>query len=168
MNVNDEKPQIDRSSLPTISLTENQDNATVLKLSALDKDGLGQLTFSFGGTIDQETFPFYFSPSESNDSCTSVFLSVNGSRLDYERQTFWQLQIVVEDQPDPWFPNLGPFSDMVSLNVVVNDTSDNKPVWQSYPSIKRIEENSVAIVSLLIKQLQCCFKEIMVLLHCIG
>ena len=94
MNVNDEKPQIDRTNLPTISLTENQDNATVLKLSALDKDGLGQLTFSFGGTIDQETFPFYFSPSESNDSCTSVFLSVKGSRLDYERQTFWQLQIV--------------------------------------------------------------------------
>ena len=62
----------------------------------------------------------------------SVLLTVDGDKLDYELQQIWSLIIDVSDGLNP--------SDSYSFLIQVEDEPDNRPEWQSVPSVKDITE----------------------------
>ena len=62
----------------------------------------------------------------------SVLLTVDGDKLDYELQQIWSLIIKVSDGLNP--------SDSYSFLIQVEDEPDNRPEWQSVPSVKDITE----------------------------
>ena len=93
-NVNDNPPAFDRLGLETnINLPENQNNHEIMKFIASDLDRLGKLQFTIEGS-NAADYPF--SLSEISGEENSAWLSVNGSLLDYEKQLFWSLKIIVE------------------------------------------------------------------------
>ena len=62
----------------------------------------------------------------------SVLLTVDGDKLDYELQQIWSLIIDVSDGLNE--------IDSYSFNVLVEDEPDNRPEWQSVPSVTDITE----------------------------
>ena len=59
-------------------------------------------------------------------------LTVDGDKLDYELQQIWPLIIDVSDGLNS--------IDSYSFNVLVEDEPDNRPEWQSVPSVTDITE----------------------------
>ena len=78
-------------------------------------------------------FPFNLvNKSNSDLEHYSVWLTVDGEKLDYELQQIWSLIIDVSDGLNP--------SDSYSFLIQVEDEPDNPPEWQSVPSVKDITE----------------------------
>lgn len=138
VNINDNVPRFDNLE-STINLLENVNNATAQKISATDADDLGNLRFTF---VDEpKDSPFSLQTIDGNSD--SVWLSVNGSLLDFEKQQFWSLKIMVEDEE-----NLGgPYNTTFELYVKVEDQPDNGPSWQIIPPLVFITEEEDSIVS---------------------
>lgn len=94
MNVNDEKPQIDRSNLTNnIEIMENESIDELILISATDEDDLGSISFSLENS-DQDNYPFTLVPVVNK--VNEAWLSVDGSKLDYEYQQFWYVDIVAK------------------------------------------------------------------------
>ena len=92
-NVNDLRPKIDKTNLPSdIDLPENESNNSIITISASDEDNLGPLKFSIEG-IDEESSPFHLIEGPVHDSRV---LTVDGDLLDFEERQFWSLQILVQ------------------------------------------------------------------------
>ena len=70
--------------------------------------------------------------ASNSDLEYSVWLTVDGNKLDYELQQIWPLIIDVSDGLNP--------IDSYSFNVLVKDEPDNRPEWQSVPSVTDITE----------------------------
>ena len=64
-------------------------------------------------------------------------LTVDGAKLDYELQQIWPLIIDVSDGLNP--------TDSYSFNVLVDDEPDNRPDWQSVPSVTDITEGILEV-----------------------
>ena len=70
--------------------------------------------------------------ASNSDLEYSVWLTVDGHKLDYELQQIWPLIIDVSDGLNE--------IDSYSFNVLVEDEPDNRPEWQSVPSVTDITE----------------------------
>ena len=70
--------------------------------------------------------------ASNSDLEYSVWLTVDGDKLDYELQQIWPLIIDVSDGLNS--------IDSYSFNVLVEDEPDNRPEWQSVPSVTDITE----------------------------
>ncbi|KAM9795538.1 protocadherin alpha-8-like [Neosynchiropus ocellatus] len=129
VDVNDNAPQIEVTSLFTSIKEDSKIGTTVALISVRDLDsGLnGKVVCS----IDQDV-PFMLSPSLQEN----MYAVVTKSRLDREMISHYEVTITAHDAGEP------SFSTKRTINVVASDVNDNSPEFSLTPYTFYLNENN--------------------------
>ncbi|XP_053307224.1 cadherin-23 [Spea bombifrons] len=138
LDVNDNPPVIDTPFGYNVSVYENVGGGTsVIKVTATDKDKGLNSVLSYYITQGNEDLTFRM------DRLTGE-IATRPSPPDRERQSFYRLVVVVEDEGNP------ALSTTTTVNVTVLDENDNAPEFQRLPYEVTLDEGPLTLNSVII------------------